>query len=97
MFRQIAFFPTRLRPSQQIFETHLANLFYQHARADPLKQRRHALHGNSGGPAVNAAGAVETTVFAARLSGGGGYGVPASIVRRALAAASGPVSTGRCA
>ena len=54
-------------------------------------------HGNSGGPAVNAAGAVETTVFAARLSGGGGYGVPASIVRRALAAASGPVSTGRCA
>src|SRR4029079_10589189 len=24
-------------------------------------------HGNSGGPAVNAAGAVETTVFAARL------------------------------
>ena len=54
-------------------------------------------HGNSGGPAVNAAGAVETTVFAARLSGGGGYGVPASIVRRALAAARGSVSTGRCA
>jgi S1-C subfamily serine protease len=54
-------------------------------------------HGNSGGPAVNAAGAVESTVFAARLSGGGGYGVPASIVRRSLAAARGPVSTGRCA
>jgi S1-C subfamily serine protease len=54
-------------------------------------------HGNSGGPAVNAAGAVETTVFAARLSGGGGYGVPASIVRRALASARGAVSTGRCA
>ena len=54
-------------------------------------------HGNSGGPAVNAAGAVETTVFAARLNGGGGYGVPASIVRRALASARGSVSTGRCA
>jgi S1-C subfamily serine protease len=54
-------------------------------------------HGNSGGPAVNASGAVETTVFAARASGSGGYGVPASIVRRALGAAHGPVSTGRCA
>jgi S1-C subfamily serine protease len=54
-------------------------------------------HGNSGGPAVNASGAVETTVFAARVNGGGGYGVPASIVRRALAGSRGPVSTGRCA
>jgi S1-C subfamily serine protease len=54
-------------------------------------------HGNSGGPAVDAAGAVQTTVFAARVHGSGGYGVPASVVRRALAAADGPVSTGRCA
>jgi S1-C subfamily serine protease len=53
-------------------------------------------HGDSGGPAVNASGAVETTVFAARVSGSGGYGVPASIVRRALASARGPVSTGPC-
>jgi S1-C subfamily serine protease len=54
-------------------------------------------HGNSGGPAVNASGAVETTVFAARATGSGGYGVPASLVRRALASANGPVPTGRCA
>jgi S1-C subfamily serine protease len=54
-------------------------------------------HGNSGGPALDANGAVETTVFAARVNGSGGYGVPASIVRRALASANGPVSTGRCA
>ena len=54
-------------------------------------------HGDSGGPAVDAAGTVQTTVFAARTSGGGGYGVPARIVRRALATARGPVSTGPCA
>ena len=54
-------------------------------------------HGDSGGPAVDADGAVQTTVFAARLNGGGGYGVPAPLVRRALASANAPVSTGPCA
>jgi S1-C subfamily serine protease len=54
-------------------------------------------HGNSGGPAVDASGAVQSTVFAARASGGGGYGVPASIVREDLAQTGGPVSTGPCA
>jgi S1-C subfamily serine protease len=54
-------------------------------------------HGNSGGPAVDASGAVESTVFAARAGGNGGYGVPASVVRRDLVAAHGSVSTGPCA
>ncbi len=54
-------------------------------------------HGDSGGPAVDASGAVEATIFAARATGGGGYGVPSSIVRRALATVHGPVSTGPCA
>jgi S1-C subfamily serine protease len=54
-------------------------------------------HGNSGGPAVDASGAVEATVFAARLNGSGGYGVPAGIVRRVLDSARGSVSTGACA
>jgi S1-C subfamily serine protease len=53
-------------------------------------------HGNSGGPAVDASGGVETTVFAARTNGSGGYGIPASIVRRDVAGAGGPVSTGPC-
>jgi S1-C subfamily serine protease len=52
--------------------------------------------GNSGGPAVDATGAVQTTVFAARLRGGGGFGVPGSIVQRDLAGARSPVSTGPC-
>jgi S1-C subfamily serine protease len=53
-------------------------------------------HGNSGGPAVDASGVVETTVFAARASGSGGYGVPASVVRQDLEQVAGPVSTGPC-
>jgi S1-C subfamily serine protease len=53
-------------------------------------------HGNSGGPAVDASGAVQATVFAARSTGSGGYGVPASIVREDLAQARGIVSTGPC-
>ena len=53
-------------------------------------------HGNSGGPAVNAAGQVEATIFAARIGSRAGYGVPAAPVRSALARAKHPVSTGRC-
>jgi S1-C subfamily serine protease len=54
-------------------------------------------HGDSGAPAVDARGAVQTTIFAARLGSAGGYGVPADIVRRNLDAAGNPVSTGDCA
>jgi S1-C subfamily serine protease len=54
-------------------------------------------HGDSGGPAVDANGAVETTVFAQRVGANGGFGVPTSAVSRALADAKGPVSTGPCA
>jgi S1-C subfamily serine protease len=54
-------------------------------------------HGDSGAPAVDAHGAVESTVFAARLRSIGGYGVPDSIVRAALDSARGPVPTGDCA
>ena len=53
--------------------------------------------GNSGGPAVNARGGVEATVFASRPGGDAGFGVPADVVRRALAGANARVSTGSCA
>ena len=54
-------------------------------------------HGNSGGPAVDATGSVESTIFAKRAGAPSGYGVPASLVRRALDGAKTPVSTGDCA
>ena len=53
--------------------------------------------GNSGGPAVNAAGQVETMVFAARVGTEGGFGVPPNVIRDAIAGADAPVSTGDCA
>lgn len=55
-------------------------------------------HGNSGGPTVDVDGAVETTLFAARLGSGGGFGVPTGVVRAVLSRAGAkPVSTGDCA
>jgi len=54
--------------------------------------------GNSGGPAVDGRGRVVATVFAATTRGPrGGYGVPSSVVREALAGVRGAVSTGACA
>ena len=55
-------------------------------------------HGDSGGPAVDAAGSVQSTIFAARLGSSSGYGVPPSVIRSDLARAGRyPVSTGACA
>jgi hypothetical protein len=53
-------------------------------------------HGDSGGPAIDGSGAVQSTMFAARIGGASGYGVPGSLVRRALDSARGTVSTGSC-
>jgi hypothetical protein len=55
--------------------------------------------GNSGGPVVDSAGRVVTTVFAATVGGTrrSGFGVPDSVVQSALQQASGPVDTGPCA
>jgi S1-C subfamily serine protease len=53
--------------------------------------------GNSGGPAVDAQGRVQATIFAARVGSAAGYGVPAGIVRAALASVgTATVSTGPC-
>jgi hypothetical protein len=54
-------------------------------------------HGDSGAPAVDGRGAVQVTIFAARLGATGGYGVPADVVRADLNAAGHAVSTGDCA
>jgi S1-C subfamily serine protease len=54
--------------------------------------------GNSGGPVLDSAGEVLTTVFAATTGAGphGGYGVANATVRADLARVSGPVSTQGC-
>ena len=55
-------------------------------------------HGNSGGPAIDTSGAVEASIFAARIGAASGYGVPAQVVRDDLAqAGTTAVSTGDCA
>jgi S1-C subfamily serine protease len=60
--------------------------------------RGNVKHGDSGGPTVDSAGRVAATVFAARLGGTGGFGIPTDVVRKLL---RGPhdarVSTGDCA
>jgi S1-C subfamily serine protease len=56
-------------------------------------------HGNSGGPAVDAAGRVLTTVFAASVGDGpaSGLGVPNEVVSDALQGDLAPTDTGPCA
>jgi S1-C subfamily serine protease len=55
-------------------------------------------HGDSGGPAVDTAGRVQSMIFAARLGSDSGYGVPPSIIRADLAhAGTHAVPTGACA
>jgi S1-C subfamily serine protease len=56
-------------------------------------------HGNSGGPAVDGAGRVLTTVFAASIGQGppSGLGVPNEVVAEALERDLAPTDTGPCA
>ena len=55
--------------------------------------------GNSGGPAVDGRGRVVTTIFAATVDAdkASAFGVPDTIVRKALGRADDPVDTGPCA
>ena len=53
--------------------------------------------GDSGGPAIDRNGRVETMMFASRVGTSGGYGVPPSDIQDALDGAHGSVSTGPCA
>jgi len=69
----------------------------------PVRRRITSLRGlvrsgNSGGPMVDGRGRVVTTIFAGTVADGGhsGFGVPDSIVSRALSRARAPVDTGPC-
>jgi S1-C subfamily serine protease len=70
----------------------------------PVRRRITAVRGlvrsgNSGGPAVDGAGRVVATVFAATVKSGSGsgFGVPDTLVREALGRAGPRVDTGPCA
>lgn len=55
-------------------------------------------HGNSGGPAVDAHGRVQSTIFGASKADGTALGVPADVVKAAVARIGAkPVPTGKCA
>jgi uncharacterized membrane protein required for colicin V production len=55
-------------------------------------------HGDSGGPAIDTSGRVESMIFAARRGSASGYGVPPSIIRSDLArAGTQRVQSGSCA
>jgi S1-C subfamily serine protease len=67
-------------------------------RRDMTSFRANVRSGDSGGPVVDGAGRVLTTVFAAAVGEKppSGLGVPDAVVRRALSSVSGPVDTGPC-
>ncbi|MGI9082344.1 MAG: CvpA family protein [Thermoleophilaceae bacterium] len=52
--------------------------------------------GSSGSPIVDRGGRVVTMVFAGRVGGSAGYGVPNPAIRRTLRRADSPVDTGSC-
>jgi len=84
--------PTQIRLTEDAYGT-------GHVFRELTSLRGKVRHGNSGSPAVDRNGAVETTVFASLVNARGGLGVPAQIVSGVVAAAerSGALSTGPCA
>ena len=84
--------PTQVRFTQDAYGT-------GHVLRELTSLRGNVRHGNSGSPAVDRNGDVETTVFASLVGARGGLGVPTDVVARNLAGATrgGTVSTGPCA
>jgi S1-C subfamily serine protease len=84
--------PTQVRLTQDAYGT-------GHVFRELTSLRGRVRHGNSGSPAINRNGEVETTVFASLVGARGGLGVPTNIVERDLRSAAGgvSVSTGACA
>ena len=84
--------PTQVRLTQDAYGT-------GHVFRELTSLRGRVQHGNSGSPAVDRNGNVETTVFASLLGARGGLGVPTGIVSRDLdsAARGATVATGPCA
>ncbi len=86
--------PARIGPTTFVVTTDA----YGHATGRTVTSLRGDVReGDSGAPAVDANGDVQTVVYASRVGASGGFGVPSSAVRAALSSARGPVSTGGCA
>jgi S1-C subfamily serine protease len=84
--------PTQVRLTQDAYGT-------GHVFRELTSLRGSVRHGNSGSPAVDRDGNVETTVFASLVGARGGLGVPTGVVSRNLDSAQRglTVSTGPCA
>ncbi len=84
--------PTQVRLTQDAYGS-------SHIFRELTSLRGTVRHGNSGSPAIDGSGRVETTVFASLVGARGGLGVPSSVVARNVQAAErGSVaSTGPCA
>lgn len=84
--------PTQVRLTQDAYGT-------GHVFRELTSLRGRVRHGNSGSPAVDAQGDVETTVFASLVGARGGLGVPSRVVAQAVTAAERGATTtsGGCA
>src|SRR5205807_2269031 len=83
--------PTQVRLTEDAYGT-------GHVFRELTSLRGRVRHGNSGSPAVDRTGSVETTVFASLVNARGGLGVPTQIVSHIVASVTGAaVSTGACA
>ena len=88
--------PGRLGPTQTVLSQDAYGRGPVRRRITAVRGRVRS--GNSGGPVVDTAGRVVTTVFAATVGSGtpSGFGVPDKIVRAALERLGDPVDTGPC-
>jgi S1-C subfamily serine protease len=83
--------PTQVRLTEDAYGT-------GHVFRELTSLRGRVRHGNSGSPAVDRNGAVETTVFASLVNARGGLGVPTQIVSHIVSSVgTATVSTGPCA
>ena len=86
--------PGRIGTPAFVFTRDAYDRSFVHRTVVPL--RGSVRHGDSGGPVLDRGGRVVAMMFAADESGGGGYGVTAADIERALTARQESADTGPC-
>ena len=86
--------PGRIGTPAFVFTRDAYDREFVHRTVVPL--RGTVRHGDSGGPVLDRSGHVVAMMFAADEGGGGGYGVTATDIQRALSAKQGSADTGPC-